>query len=164
LPCQLGTPGSRATPRCTPRLSSAPCEVHHRRCCGCGSCPENFFRGTQSKRSYFAAGPPPGKTRGSGWTRLYRSLQGSAHVPSQPCTRSGKELRKVLARNVRRWAPRDGLLHLRSRGRCNVWSFNTAKGKLAQVNTQEIRGCPAARLTESRAPRLHSGFGSLFVQ
>jgi len=46
----------------------------------------------------------------------------------------------------------------------NVWSFNTAKGKLAQVNTQEMRGCPAARLTEPRAPRLHSGFGSLFVQ
>src|SRR3954452_22606638 len=43
LPCRLGTPGCRATPRCTQRLSSAPCEVRRRRFCGCGSCPDNLF-------------------------------------------------------------------------------------------------------------------------
>ncbi|HEX4231291.1 MAG TPA: PQQ-binding-like beta-propeller repeat protein [Bryobacteraceae bacterium] len=37
-------PGYRATARCTPRLSTAPCEVRHRRCCGCGSCPDNELR------------------------------------------------------------------------------------------------------------------------
>jgi hypothetical protein len=41
-PCRPGTPGSRATARCTPRRSTGPCEVRNRRSCGCGSCPEKF--------------------------------------------------------------------------------------------------------------------------